>query len=460
MILNEYCGICGVTSATKICLCERPVVRLCEDHISQHMNAKLKLGHNILKIEMLLKVGTEEFERCLRRNDRIALVRGQVKKDIESVSKAMNDFSAATQRVLEANTLKAEEEVMRIIVNAKRFSSSLLSHSSEKLEALNTLKNELEAQTLEALNEVEQTLETEHPHMSSKYGYAFRSLLENTNTFSLFSFKIEETQSTPLIETRVYSPEEIIGGEQPSAPERNKFAAVFGNHVELYDLKTGESVKHPITVDFGKGGSYIELNRNTLLGVGANPTFREVYSLDLSSLVFIPLPPLNLPRQGTGLAKVAHFVYAFGGSNDSSVLSSCEKFHVEDRKWLRVRDMHYPRSYLTPCLFRSVVYLASGSTHVMEAFRPQTEDFTDLGVTLPPQFETDPYSMAFVARGELCLLTTKQLARWKIESTSVGVSTTNKKCWSTQPPYVMDSQVLIANWGSVQKFSLETYSYI
>jgi len=310
---------------------------------------------------------------------------------------------------------------------------------------------------------VEQTLEAEHPQLNSKYGYAFRHLLENVQSFSLFSFKIE-TKPTPTVSTRIYSPEEIVAqDERPAVPDdnlRSKFAAVFGKTVELYDLQTGESVKQTISVDFGKGGSYIELNRNTLLGVGASLNFREVHSLDLPSLVFTPLPQLRYPRLGAGLAKVAHFVYAFGGSNDSGVLSSCEKFHIDNRQWLTVQNMHYPRSYFTPCLFRSAVYLASGTTSTMEVFRPETEEFTDLVVTLPPQFEVDSYSMAFVASGELCLLTTKQLVRWRVDSTSVRVCATNKKCWSTQPPLVIGSQVLIAYWGSVHKFSLESYTYI
>jgi hypothetical protein len=99
---------------------------------------------------------------------------------------------------------------------------------------------------------------------------------------------------------------------------------------------------------------------------------------------------------------------------------------------------------------------------LVETFNPETEEFTNLAVRLPSQLSHSSFS--FVANGELCLLTsTKQLARWKIESEKkFRLSFTNRNCFSTQPPLVVGSYVLIANAylrGRVEKLNLESYTF-
>jgi len=112
------------------------------------MDEKSGRAHIILKIEMLPKLANPgELECFLRRNERFALVCGQVQKDIGSMNNAISQYSAATDRQLEEHMLKVELEVMQVIANAKRVSSSLISHSQEQVAALNTMKNDLEAQT-------------------------------------------------------------------------------------------------------------------------------------------------------------------------------------------------------------------------------------------------------------------------------------------------------------------------
>ena len=69
-----------------------------------------------------------------------------------------------------------------------------------------------------------------------------------------------------------------------------------------------------------------------------------------------------------------------------------------------------------------------------------------------------------VADGELCVLTlNRQMGRWKIESEGgFHLSATEKSCWSSQPPLVMGSLVLISisYSGEVQQFSLDSYTFI
>ena len=97
----------------------------------------------------------------------------------------------------------------------------------------------------------------------------------------------------------------------------------------------------------------------------------------------------------------------------------------------------------------------------METFNAATEHFTVLPVSLPPQLQLAA-SVAFIASGELCLLTNgKQLGRWRIETErKFRLSYTSQGSHSTQQPVIVDSLVFIANTGEVQKLSLETYSFL
>lgn len=100
----------------------------------------------------------------------------------------------------------------------------------------------------------------------------------------------------------------------------------------------------------------------------------------------------------------------------------------------------------------------------METFCPVQETFAVLSISLPALFAPPSDSAAFVVSGELFLIThRKQLLRWEIErGNEFRISNTNKVCASSQPPLIMGSLVLIASSsnGKVEKFSLETFSFL
>lgn len=254
-------------------------------------------------------------------------------------------------------------------------------------------------------------------------------------------------------------------------PAIKYFAAVWGNEVIRYHLKSQQTINFRLPFDFGKGGSYVALNRTALLCVGAEPASTDVFELDLSSFQLTALPRLNIPRNGAGIAKVADCIYVFGSWVDlkEPALKSCEKYDLRVEQWQTMGDMKYGKCCFTPCIFRSLIYLPCPltTTRIIETFDPETEIFADLPVHLPLSLKY--LSVAFVANQELCILTSgkqdkKQLlGRWKIDTESeFRLSDSGEGCWSSQSPLIMGSFVLIANtWErKVQKFSLESFSFI
>ena len=86
-----------------------------------------------------------------------------------------------------------------------------------------------------------------------------------------------------------------------------------------------------------------------------------------------------------------------------------------------------------------------------------------LPVSLPADLVLGCGSVAFVANGELILLTdSKQMARWKVGEPHFRVSAIDRGCWSFHSPLVVGTEVYIANkeGSKVEKWSLEMDRFI
>jgi len=242
-------------------------------------------------------------------------------------------------------------------------------------------------------------------------------------------------------------------------------AGVWCDSAFLYNIQSQQITISTLSFGFGSGGSYIEADRgNALLCVGAFPASSAVHLLDLSSFQLSPLHCLCTPRAWAGLVKVNVHFYVFGGCDGDDMLKSCEKMQFSDKHWTNTNSMQYPRAAFTPCPYRSLIYLVSADTDThkkVETFHIETEIFTLLSISLPSKLK-DSASVAFIANGELCLLTLeKQMLHWKIETEcNFCFACIDRSSWSTQQPLLMGPIVLIANLRTVQRFSLETYSFL
>jgi hypothetical protein len=327
----------------------------------------------------------------------------------------------------------------------------------EKMRELWELKAKFARDIPLALAEVERTLSEEQPKYTSQYAHLIRDCMQKSESLQLFTYTLDIDIPQIRLDLQVISP------LQPATPAR--LAGVYNNQAFLYDVQAASLVTHALPVHFGWGGSYVEMDKNTLLCIGAFPASIAVYSLELSSFQLTSLPSLCAARAGAGVAKVNTHIYVFGGSDGKARLRSCEKLHIPPKCWTQFGSMIYPRCVFTPCHFQSLIYLLDANEAAygkIETFEAETETFAVLAISLPPLLRLGFGSVAFVASGELCFLTQgKQLARWRIE-TDYGFSVfdTSECSWSHQHPLVLNNLVLIAYCGAVQQFSLETYSFI
>ena len=235
------------------------------------------------------------------------------------------------------------------------------------------------------------------------------------------------------------------------------FAAISGRRMEIYDFNTNNSTPHTLSISVCSG--YVQVDRTTVLIVG-----KKVRTLDLLTLQITRLAPLRTPRNGVGAVQVDKTVYAFGGCKVGGPMRVCEKSSVPPREWTPLPFMCYARSCFTPCAFKALLYLVSTNPglRAVESFSLNTETFTVLPISLPAELELDWSSVAFVANGELFLLTgNKQMARWTVErEPHFLVSSVDRRCWSYQPPLIVGTEVYIANVWTVEKWSLKQSKFV
>lgn len=352
-----------------------------------------------------------------------------------------------------------EQAILSLTTKAESLKAAITQICDEKIALLKGLREELAWEIPAALAEVEASLGDCNRELFTKYGPALRELVKNPRPFQLFAYTLQASSAETLLELNYLVPK-----PQDFMPNRT-FPMVWKDALWLYDIETHTTTQHPISVNFGEGGSYIELSQETALCGGSYPPTTAAYELDLGSFQLRTLTPLSTTRSAPGLAKSSHCVYVFGGWSGFAYLNCCEKFCLVDRKWKTLGDMAYPRAYFTPCHHLFVIYLVSNSSEdhrVIESFNAQTEGFAVLSLSLPLHLKLGLGSVAFVVEGDLCLITyRKQLVRWNVDTCGeIRLTEAERWCCSTQSPRVTQSEVLIACCGQVARLSLETYTFL
>ena len=161
-----------------------------------------------------------------------------------------------------------------------------------------------------------------------------------------------------------------------------------GGSVVRYSLPVWQLSKHFLSVKFSYEVNYIEIETHCCVG-----------ALPASFAGPVLLPTQSFVLSLLGPAKVNTFK-VFGCWNEKcDILSSCEKIQctgLTSAAWITPEPNSLPAlRYRVPCHFRSLLYLASG--------RDFQHIYRNLCSTVHlPAASTA--SVAFIAKGELCLL--------------------------------------------------------
>ena len=431
---NDVCVQCKSRAATMFCACTSPETLLCKGCWDEHSAKNPYSEHPMHPKEQLPYYRIPGYyDRLKVRRTNFPKIQSQLQTNIDEIDAAIQQF---------------DQEICRLIC-------AITSYAETVVRQMKETKVTLQTQVNAALEEVQRTLNEDQPQLTQEYSPVFRHIIQTSRDVRLFSFSLQAAAPAPSalvsLTSHIANPSEL----------RPWFVSIYESQVSLYDVETRKLSKHSLTVDFGNGVAYLQLEANKVLCVGAYPPSAAVYELELPSCQLTPQSALNTPRAFAGIAQVESRAYVFGGVNDSNRLSTCEKMDLSDKRWVQLRNqMHSPRSSFTPCQHGGLIYLV-GWVAPVETFTPQTDTFNLLPIQLPQDL-LGWNSVAFIVDGELCLLTwNKQMGRWKVGvEAQFRVSSLDRKCWSGAQPRVVGLEVLIACEGGVYRFSLVSYAFL
>jgi len=430
---NQTCHICEEREATLFCAQCFPI----------HQAKYPRLIHQVTPIAALNQ-NPKEYKR---RNEALTKAAAELRRNLDKMEQCSVEFAEMMQNCINYLTkyrtwwlqqLHTDKEELTLMVETAIQEAT--NYLDQGVEPGSALGRAMWTVPTEELQVFEYTVNTPDLPTLCPYWAHYQNRLKSIYE-SFHSITEERKEEMPL-----------------SQVPRDFFAAINGSGMELYDFHTHTTTQHILPIDVYSG--YIQVDRTTVLIVG-----EEVLTMDLLSLQSTLLPPLLTPRNGVGVAQVGNTVFAFGG-DDGNPMRVCEKSSVPPTHWTPLPPMHYARSWFTPCAFKALLYLAA--TYVedhraVESFSPHTETFTVLPVSLPPELELGWNSVAFVANGELLLLTfNKQMARWKVGEPHFHVSAMDRKYYSFCPPLIVGTDVFIGNreGPKVEKWSVQADRFV
>lgn len=80
----------------------------------------------------------------------------------------------------------------------------------------------------------------------------------------------------------------------------------------------------------------------------------------LQTNIWQQAPPLNVPRQQLGTGSLGGFLYAVGGSDGYSRLSTVERFSLETNQWMYVKALNTSRSGVGVGVLGEAMYAMGG----------------------------------------------------------------------------------------------------
>lgn len=157
------CVDCGLVAADLFCTCSDPESCLCQQCFSKHSKKMPPKNHLTRPIGDLLGYKDPSY---FDRKENYATMQGQARQGVTEVNRAIEEYKAFAEEVIQNIRSSVDKTIVEL----------------ESVEA--RLSTEVE----DALEEVGRTLAEPHPYFASKFGMAFRALVEKPAPFKLFRF--------------------------------------------------------------------------------------------------------------------------------------------------------------------------------------------------------------------------------------------------------------------------------
>lgn len=191
---NALCEGCRTNVAELFCTCNDMETFLCPECFQKHSKLRSPKGHHTWPVSDL---STYKDSGCFDRQEAFPKVRKLAMKAVEEVDRAITEYSRMMEKVIWEITL----------------------HVKATNRQLKDLKEHLSEEVSDGLDEVLRTLMEPQPQLRSKYGPAFRALVEKLEPFQLFVFTVPSypvsVKSLLTLQSSLRLPEELLAEIKP-----------------------------------------------------------------------------------------------------------------------------------------------------------------------------------------------------------------------------------------------------
>ena len=330
---QEECQVCSHYEAAEFCLCQFPLVFMCDLCLSRHIEAGQHETHSIC------------FQHRFRTQESVSRrweTSKLLKEAIKGLCKGQNCIrEERKQQKLAFDQLQSELDHAKLIVESRlseaENSISLLIHEfTEKLETV----QELAWDYIEKLKSIEQ------PYVRIRY------------------LKGEEGMNVqyPVVVGRLEELEALDSSVL--------FPVISGATISIYGCEAGKGTT-PLDsrVKIDDFTSFAMLSPITLAGYGGNQKPRQLFTVNLNHLRLQHCAEGLEDRQGAGLVAVESVLYIFGGKSKRSA----EKCDLYSGKNTAISLMQVERYRFSPCQHQTKVYLPG---RIIEIYDPNTLAYT------------------------------------------------------------------------------------
>lgn len=229
----SVCQFCE-KSASHFCKCSGSPALFCMDCCHYHRAQLYSTTHQILPITEL----GERPKAYLQKSEALARGATALRRSVECLEQFSQEFDHQVQQCIASLTEYRTMWLQRLQTEKQELLAALEAAVQESYSSLD--------QGLVLMSPLAQALWTLHPEELQIISYSVASPDMQVFCQSLTSY---QNHLQDLCEPFSYQ------------VPRSCFASVWGDTVEIYDLKSRQSTKHTLSVDFGNGGSYIHVKQ-------------------------------------------------------------------------------------------------------------------------------------------------------------------------------------------------------
>lgn len=332
-MVREECQVCSTYEAAEFCLCQFPLVFMCDVCLKRHIKAGEHETYSICFKDRFCNQ-----KSVSGRWETSKLLKGAIESLYKGKSlikeERKQQESAFGQLQTQLNDAKAAVEFR--LSEAENCISLLIQELTEKLDTV----QELAWEYIEKLKSIEQ------PYVRIRY------------------LKGEEGMDVryPVVVGRLE--------ELKALDSRVLFPVISGKTISIYDWETVKgTIQLDSRVEIDDFTSFAMLSPITLAGYGGNQKPRQLFTVNLNHLQLKQCAEGLEDRQCAGLVSIESILYIFGGKSKRSA----EKYDLESCKNTAISPMQVERHRFSPCEHMVKIYLPG---RIIEIYDPSTLAYT------------------------------------------------------------------------------------